>query len=93
MNNRASIRIRSRLTDRINANYKNPWLIRYTERDKPECFMQRSDWIVNATGNASHCARKTIGPIKDSAIEWVSFESIEIVMALGSSGNSPNIFA
>jgi hypothetical protein len=49
---------------------------------------------VDATREAIHCARKTIGPIKDSAIEWVSFESIEIVMALGSSsGNLPNIFA
>ncbi len=29
--------------------------------------------------------------MKDSAVEWVSFESIEIVMARGSSGGSPKI--
>ncbi len=45
------------------------------------------------TRQETHGERKTIGPTKDSAIEWVSFESIEIVMALGLSGNSPYIFA
>jgi hypothetical protein len=84
-----------RLTERITKNHTNimrdsPWEARAANQN---AFKQRYDWIVNATGDASHCARKTIGPIKDSAIEWVSFESIEIVMALGSSGNSPNIFA
>jgi hypothetical protein len=39
----------------------------------------------------SYFSRKTIGPINDSAVDWVSFESIEIVIAVGSSGNSPNI--
>jgi hypothetical protein len=52
----------------------------------------KPEWIVDATREAFHCARKTIGPIKDSAIEWVSFESIEIVMALGSSGKFAEYF-
>jgi len=35
--------------------------------------------------------RKAIGPMKDSAVECVSFESIEIVRARGFSGGSPKI--
>ena len=48
---------------------------------------------ANEPADGPQRARKKIGPMKDSAIEWVSFESIEIVMALGSSGDSPKIFA
>jgi hypothetical protein len=33
------------------------------------------------TRQETHGERKMIGPTKDSVIEWVSFESIEIVMA------------
>jgi len=33
------------------------------------------------TRQKTHGERKSIGPTKDSVIEWVSFESIEIVMA------------
>ncbi len=43
--------------------------------------------------DAFYLARKTIDPIRDSAADWVSFESIEIVITLGSSGGSPKMFA
>ena len=67
--------------ERINANYKYLGSFAILRATNQDAFKQRSDWIVNANRSRFYGARKTIGPIKDSAIEWVSFELIEIVMA------------
>ena len=58
------------------------------ETGKPDVFSNGLALLREPT----HGARKRIGPIKDSAIEWVSLESIEIVMAPGSGGTSPIYF-
>jgi hypothetical protein len=65
------------------------------EAQKSSTLMEYNITILARHGRAEehHRARKTIGPMKDSAVERVSFESIEIVMAPGSSGDSPKIFA